>query len=280
MVELQEQLNKLDNWCEENGMYMNYKKTEYMIFRKSHDQSAAEDTELIVGGINLNIVEEFKYLGIRLDSHLSFEKQYNYVCGKVSKAIGIVERIKRSINFEMFKLLLNSYVLSNIDFGLSIWAIQSDEKLNHIQRKIDKLILSYFNRNIPHRFINNRNLTLRSESELQNYYEKCNIHTVIERRNFYILLETHKAVHNQSYPVEVKNIFQISENRRSTRLIGSLNVPTHSTQNFKNSYVWRATTIWNEMIQSKTNFHQKFNKFMENISKWVMKHRSEISHHY
>src|SRR5437016_10774476 len=95
----------------------------------------------------------------------------------------------------MFILLLNSYVLSNIDYGLSTWAVHGKSKMDSLQRKLDKLITSFFSSNQNTKLIKKSSRSNKlSDDKLYELYETCNIHTIEERMEYYLLLEIHKTM--------------------------------------------------------------------------------------
>ena len=61
---LQEAINRLEEWSQENDMYINQNKTKIMKFRKGGKLSSTDI--FICGNRTLKIIKSFKYLGVTL----------------------------------------------------------------------------------------------------------------------------------------------------------------------------------------------------------------------
>lgn len=66
------------------------------------------------------------------------------VCEKVASKLKYLRGFKRYINEHVLKVVINAYVHSVIDYGIEIWAVQSDAMLIDLQRKIDRFIIEFF----------------------------------------------------------------------------------------------------------------------------------------
>jgi hypothetical protein len=77
------QLDKLCDWCELNGVNINFDKTNFMIFHKERDRSCSSDiNKITVRNENIDGVFSFKYLGLWFDPNLNFTIHYNSVLKK------------------------------------------------------------------------------------------------------------------------------------------------------------------------------------------------------
>ena len=86
--QLQQNLNKIENWATSNGFKFSKSKTQCVHFcqlRKQHD-----DPVLHLYGSPIPVVEESKFLGILFDRKLSFIPHIKYL--KVSKVAKIRNR--------------------------------------------------------------------------------------------------------------------------------------------------------------------------------------------
>src|SRR5438128_6215286 len=89
-------------------------------------------------------VEEFKYLGIIFDSRLTFLPHFWLVCRKLASAAGCLNRLKRHIDLRTFKVLINSFLYSHIDYCFPIWGHLSSTHMSILQSKINFVLGSYF----------------------------------------------------------------------------------------------------------------------------------------
>lgn len=95
-----------------------------------------------INGENVERVYQFKYLGVWLDSTLSFTKHREDLNGRLSSALGRMHNFKRSVSDRIFKMLLNAYVDSIVNFCISRWAVQANETLNLLYYKILRFLIN------------------------------------------------------------------------------------------------------------------------------------------
>ena len=87
--QLQQNLNKIENWATSNGFKFSKSKTQYVHFcqlRKQHD-----DPVLHLYGSPIPFVEESKFLGMIFDRKLSFIPCIKYLKAKCLKALNLLK---------------------------------------------------------------------------------------------------------------------------------------------------------------------------------------------
>ena len=87
--QLQQNLNKIENWATSNGFKFSKSKTQCVHFchlRKQHD-----DPVLHIYGSPIPVVEESKFLGILFDRKLSFIPHIKYLKAKCLKALNLLK---------------------------------------------------------------------------------------------------------------------------------------------------------------------------------------------
>ena len=73
---------------------------------------------LSLNGINLNQEFSIKYLGIIIDSNLSWKSQVSYIAKKIKRNIGILSKLRYYVNLDILVKLY--YALINISL-LNLW---------------------------------------------------------------------------------------------------------------------------------------------------------------
>ena len=114
------ELKILFDWLCANRLSLNVAKTEFIIFRPS----AKPLSERIVLRLNqTNIYESTKirYLGLILDSCLSWKHHINELCKKLSRAIGLLYKIKHFSTKHVLRSLYFSIFHSHLTYGLPVW---------------------------------------------------------------------------------------------------------------------------------------------------------------
>ena len=87
--QLQQNLNRIDNWATSNGFKFSKSKTQCVHFcqlRKQHD-----DPVLHLYGSHIPVVEESQFLGILFDRKLSFIPHIKYLKAKGLKALSLLK---------------------------------------------------------------------------------------------------------------------------------------------------------------------------------------------
>ena len=95
--QLQTDFNSLAKWCDNNLLSINIKKTKVMTFGTKQKIDKVPQLTINFKGKNIEQVNTYKYLGIHLDSSLSFKEQINEVSKLVSHKAYCLARIKKFV---------------------------------------------------------------------------------------------------------------------------------------------------------------------------------------
>ena len=95
------ELNNLSCWLKANKLSLNVAKTELMIIGSRQRLSAqCEDVEIRIDDQIIKRVDHTKSLGLNIDAQLSWGKDVEEICKKVSSAIGVLKRVRPFISKE------------------------------------------------------------------------------------------------------------------------------------------------------------------------------------
>ena len=141
---LQRQLNGVFTFCSKSQMIVNSLKTKIMIFGKKQG-----DEEFTFNSTILNIVDEYKYLGVVFNSistcNQNIVKQHvPYIRDKALKASFMCFKKCRKIGFVTPKVgfqLFNSFVSPLVNYGCEIWSTKEYPILELVHLKFLKLLL-------------------------------------------------------------------------------------------------------------------------------------------
>ncbi|KAG5887265.1 hypothetical protein JTB14_015702 [Gonioctena quinquepunctata] len=87
---LQSDVQNVTNWCELNDMELNPNKCHVTVFHRSH---ATTQFQYSINGVNLNVCEHVKDLGVTFDPHLTFTTHISNMITKSLQLLGFVKRI-------------------------------------------------------------------------------------------------------------------------------------------------------------------------------------------
>ncbi len=129
---LQEDLDRLHEWCRLNKFDLNAAKCKSISF--SRNKKPIEHSYSI-GGQNLERVEEVKDLGLYLDTRMTFLNHIETVVTKSSRMLGFIKRISKEFNdFYTYKTLYVSLVRPNLEYASCVWSPYQSSHSERIER--------------------------------------------------------------------------------------------------------------------------------------------------
>jgi len=136
------ELKKLHTWLIVNRLSLNIDKTNFVVFHPYNKPL----TQKITLKIQKNAISEkdhVKYLGILIDSTLSWINHIDNISTKVSKSVGLLYKIRNFVDIKIIKTLYYSLVYPHLIYAIEVWGSANETHLNKIlilQKKIVRLI--------------------------------------------------------------------------------------------------------------------------------------------
>ena len=121
------ELLKVSDWLNANKLTLNAKKSNYVIFR-SHQRKLNYSVKIEMIDnctqipTTLQCEDHVKYLGILLDSNLSWKFQINNVALKISRTVGVVARLRHFVPCTTLLNIYQSLILPYLTYGLAAWS--------------------------------------------------------------------------------------------------------------------------------------------------------------
>ena len=109
---LTQSLSHVAAWLKQCCLQLNVTKTVCMFFSKSKTHTIPPD--VYISGEKLQVVTEYKYLGIMIDSRLSFKSQVKRVCDRVKFSLSNFRSIRCQLSPEAAKMYMHSMILSQM----------------------------------------------------------------------------------------------------------------------------------------------------------------------
>ena len=125
-------LSLLCHWLRANKISLNADKTELILFR-SRKKVIPKSLNFKINGQRILPASSAKYLGIILDEHLTFEDHIKILLPKLSRAIGILARVRHYVPYPTLKNIYHSLFQSHLIYGLQVWAHGKSELVNKVQ---------------------------------------------------------------------------------------------------------------------------------------------------
>ena len=146
------QLNSLYDWLVVNKLSLNTSKTKFMLFHLPHIKLNNSDLpDVKINGQSIEKVEHFKFLGIYLDSSLSWDKHVFEVGNKISKTIGTLAVLKHYFPVRILLMIYNSLILSHLNYGITLWGFNNCTRLKQLQKRAIRYVnkSSFFTHSKP-----------------------------------------------------------------------------------------------------------------------------------
>ena len=126
-------LKQTDKYLTENQLTLNADKTE-MLFFTNHTNS---DPEFSFKGEVIKPAHACRYLGVQMDSNLSFENHLNSVLSKMANAIRSLYLVRYQIPLKVRIDVFKSVVLSHLSFSEVFLQTLTVKNINRINRQIN-----------------------------------------------------------------------------------------------------------------------------------------------
>ena len=121
-IPVQAQLNKMVKYCEDNRMKINADKTKVVIFNTLRNYDFTPQL-VLNDNTSLEVVEEFRLLGVLFQSNLGWQSNTNDICKRAYSRIWMIRRLRKlgASQIDMFDVYCKQ-VRCVLEFGVAVWA--------------------------------------------------------------------------------------------------------------------------------------------------------------
>ena len=224
---MQSDLDTVASWLCSSHLCLNVLKSNAMLIG-SRQKISNKPLNVSVGGAALRLVSSIRYLGILIDSTLSWSLHvYNIVARVRSRLLSICRY--GTLPPAVVCLLYSTFVLPLFDYCDVVWCPTTAKLTSLIER-------------VHSKFVNRLPLPFRSKFS----------YSLIECRRFHMYFYSiFKSIHQSSISY-LHNIFHFSKDITGhvSRNINRLFVPRVSNNFGKRSFYYRGPVLWNSLSQS------------------------------
>ena len=115
---LEELCRDLVQWVNINGLFLNLKKTNYMVFTRKRS-SVLENFDPYIGQVKIERKTVARFLGVLIDEKLTWSYHIAAVKAKMARYIGTLYKLKKKLPLKARLLTFNSLVQSHLFFELN-----------------------------------------------------------------------------------------------------------------------------------------------------------------
>ena len=118
------ELQKVNKWLVSNKLSLNVNKTKYMLFYKH--PKIVNDLNVQINNNSISRVNTFNFLGLYIHSNITWKTHIDHISKKISRVIGILNKMKYIFPTHILLSLYNSLILPHINYCLLSWGKNSD----------------------------------------------------------------------------------------------------------------------------------------------------------
>lgn len=248
---INDDLLRVQEWLQCNRLSVNVTKTNYMIIT---NKIIPDDCPVRFGNDILSPVDSAKFLGVTIDSKMSFTLHVQDVKSKIARGIGVMRKLAQILPLKTLRTLYFSLVHCHVMYALPVWGnsgkTNSEKISNMLNKAIVMLTHSDSTANTPNQF----NL-FNFEQNLK-VSNLINFHKIVYNLNqqyFWCKLQRLQVVH--TYPTT----FQVNNNYL---------LPHFRISKCQNSFLYKAIKSWNELPSHIRNIESPV-KFKKEIKKYI-----------
>ena len=226
--QLQLDIDKLNQWVGCNHLQLNPSKCKSMLI--SRKRRGLHPPPLLLDGMPLEQVENFKYLGILLSSDLSWSAHIDSICNKARKLIGLLYRrfyadLESDKLLEMYKLLVRPH----LEYAAPVWDPHLVKDTSNLER-VQKFGLRMCMKNW--------------DASYHDLLDMSQMPTLENRRLYLKLCTLFKIAHGSFYfPSNVV----APQPSRHVHVLPLLHQPFAHTNSFKSSFFPSTISVWNNL---------------------------------
>ena len=224
-------LKSLCTWLRANKISLNASKTELIIFRDPRKKLSLE-MKIKIDGKRLTPCSSVKYLGVYIDQHLNWNVHLSELKPKLSRAVGMLSKIRYYVNKETLRMVYFGIFSSLLTYGVQIWGQHNaiTKKLQVLQNKAIRIMHFQPARTSATPLLKISNIT--------------KVNDIVDLQNFIFIYDNLKGllpkalISNLQHDTRLLSYHQLSRPRTNT--------VTYGSKGIKNS----AIDIWNSINHS------------------------------
>lgn len=124
--EINTSLSNIINWLNVNKLKINLDKTCYMRFKTKNTKF--EPLYIHFNNKPLTEVTSTRFLGLNIDSNMSWKTHVNYVCSRVNQFSYALYMLRKVANIQVLLSAYHAYVGSMLRYGLLYWGCSADRE--------------------------------------------------------------------------------------------------------------------------------------------------------
>jgi hypothetical protein len=131
----------ITEWLHANKLSLNTEKNKYMIFHTPQKNISNIKLKLKLYDNPIQQVQEFNFLGLVVHECLNWNSHISNISNKISKNLGILNKLKRFLPRYILITMYNSLILPHIYYGILVWG-HSCPRVIKLQKRALRIIIN------------------------------------------------------------------------------------------------------------------------------------------
>ncbi|KPJ06072.1 putative RNA-directed DNA polymerase from transposon BS [Papilio machaon] len=233
---LNEDLDRIQRWSENNCLVLNPSKTKYMIFGSQYQiNNIPPDCQVTLGSEVVERVYEAKNLGLLLEPSLRYEKHISGVVRSCFYRLKVLYKVRRYLSERLRIQLVEALVLSKLNYSDAVYGprlyARTEKLIQRVQNACARFCFSIPPRNHVTPFLNEHNML-----------------KITYRRKLHLACLLFEIINTEA-PKYLSNklIFTRSRGSEQGRRFPQLCTQRHKSAVFRGSFRYAATKCWNNI---------------------------------
>lgn len=223
------ELNTIKKWLDRNKLSLNIDKTKVMMFG---NPTTHTDLAIFIEGRQIENVCENKFLGVIIDSKLTWKSHISHIKTKISKSLSVINKVKQCLDMNALRTLYCTLVLPYFTYCVEIWG-------NTYQCTIDPLVL-----------LQKRALRIIHKAGFRehthNLFIQSKLLKIVDIVKYYTSIILYKAF-NKLLPTNLQTFFKIKERTHDLRGHGNFIIPYGRSNRKRFCVTICGVILWNNL---------------------------------
>ena len=244
------------DYLADNRLSLNATKTEFMIIGSKQRVKNFDQVDLNIQGQHIERVSQTKYLGVTIDSNITWSKHIETMYKRLSSKIGILRRIRHCVPKYCLVTIYNSFILPLFDYCDIIFDSADKkhlDKLQILQNRSARIILG------AHRL-----------SHREDMFKKLGWLSLQNRRKLHKAVMMYKVIRGLA-PDYLNTSFKQRNQIHTyqTRFSSHIQKPIPYSKSILNSFQFSGANLWNSIpdhiktTESLDSFKLLYKKYLK-----------------
>ena len=233
-------LSKLCTWFQANRLSVNPRKCNFIVFSNRNKSYDTDSVKVKLNNVEIPRVEKTKFLGVNLDSKLTWKFHIQETEKKISKNIGIISRLSYMLPTDVLRMLYSTLVLPYLSYCNLVWGSTFQSSLKKLISKQNKIVRVIYGAN--------------PRSKVGPLYSKLNLLTLKNITTYQQCIFMYQCV-NKLMPDHFVQLFNNNQNvhNYNTRSSSLIHLPRPRTLSYQHNIRYIGPKKWNNLSNDIRN---------------------------